>query len=186
VALRAFDTPDVILGLYTGGAHCCFVDQVYRLDEASGKFTKIEHNFLDAGASIVDLTGNHNFEFLSADARLSNAGFTDYADSPPPIQIWTVAQNRFKDITRRYRDRIAKDAARWLKAFHKHSSNGRGFIAAWAADEYLLGHGALVKSQLAGALKAGHLRVPGAFGGPSAKKFVGELQSLLRKLGYRR
>ncbi len=186
VALRAYSTPDVVLGLYTGGAHCCFVDQVYRLNDAAGTFTKIEHNFLDAGAEIRDLNGDRNYEFLSADARLSNAGFTDFADSPAPLQVWTVARNRFQDITRSYPRRLAKDAARWLASFRSHTRNGRGRIAAWAADEYLLGHRALVASQLAGALKAGHLGVPASFGGPRPAKFVAQLQTLLRKLGYTR
>jgi hypothetical protein len=186
VALRAYDTPDVVLGLYTGGAHCCFVDQVYRLNGGPGTFTKIEHNFLDAGAEIRDLNGDRNYEFLSADARLSNAGFTDFADSPAPLQIWTVAHNRFQDVTRSYPRRLAKDAATWLASFRSHPRNGRGRIAAWAADEYLLGHRALVASQLAGALRAGHLGVPASFGGPRPAKFVTQLQTLLRKLGYTR
>jgi hypothetical protein len=176
LALRAYATPDVILGLYSGGAHCCFVDQVYRLNEQTGKFVKIEHDFLDAGAAIKDLDGDRNYEFVSGDARLS----------PAPLQIWTVAHNRFTDVTRRYPNRIAADAARWLNAFRSHTRNGRGLIAAWAADEYLLGHGALVRSQLASALKAGHLGVPAFFGGPKPAKYIGELQTLLRKLGYRR
>ena len=179
-----FGVPDVVLGLYSGGAHCCFVDQVFSLDPGTGTFVKTEHDFADAGARIVDLNGDHNYEFLSADARISNAGFTDYAHSPAPVQIFSVHNNTFRDITRRYPARLTADAAKWLRAFHRHYGNGRGLIAAWAADEDLLGRSALVKSQLAGALKAGHLGVPKSFGGPSPQKFVGQLQKLLRRLGY--
>jgi hypothetical protein len=186
VALRHGAVPDVIVGLYSGGAHCCFIDQVYRLDPNTNRFVKIEHDFLDSGARILDLNGDNSYEFLSADARISNAGFTDFADSPAPLQIFTVQRNAFRDITRKYPARLKADAARWLKAFHHHYGNGRGFIAAWAADEDLLGHPGLVSSQLAGALKAGHLRVPRSFGGPSAAKFVTQLQALLRRLGYTR
>jgi hypothetical protein len=186
VALQHFGVPDVILGLYTGGAHCCFVDQVYRLDPGTNRFIKTEHDFLDAGARIVDLNGDHNYEFLSADARISNAGFTDFADSPAPLQIFSCSHNAFHDITRTYPNRLRVDAAKWLRAFHRHPGNGRGLIAAWAADEELLGRPRLVSSQLAGALKAGHLRVPASFGGPSPAKFVVQLQALLRRLGYTR
>lgn len=184
VALQRYGVPDVILGLYSGGAHCCFVDQVYSLDPSTHRFIKTEHDFADAGARIVDLNGDHNYEFLSADARISNAGFTDFADSPAPLQIFSFSHNAFHDITRQYPTRLRADAARWLGAFHRHYGNGRGLIAAWAADEYLLGRPGLVKSQLAGALKAGHLRVPARFGGPSPAKFVAQLQTLLRRLGY--
>lgn len=186
LALQANGLPDVVLGLYTGGAHCCFVDQVYSLDPGKRSFVKTEHDFADAGARIADLNGDRSYEFLSADARLSNAGFTDYAHSPAPIQIFTFSNHRFRDITRTYPARIKKDAARWLTAFRHNFRNGRGMIAAWAADEYLLGHSALVRSQLAGALKAGHLGVPKGFGGPSPQKFVGQLQKLLGRLGYKR
>jgi hypothetical protein len=186
VALQRFGVPDVILGLYTGGAHCCFIDQVYRLDPSTNRFIKTEHDFLDAGAQIVDLNGDHNYEFLSADARLSNAGFTDFADSPAPLQIFSVSHYAFQDVTRTYPKRLKADAAKWLRAFHRHYGNGRGLIAAWAADQELLGRPGLVTSELAGALKAGHLRVPASFGGPSPAKFVVQLQALLRRLGYTR
>jgi hypothetical protein len=186
LALQANGLPDVVLGLYSGGAHCCFVDQVYSLDPGTGTLVKTEHDFADAGARIEDLNGDRNYEFLSADARLSNAGFTDYAHSPAPIQVFAFSNHRFRDITRTYPARIKKDAARWLNAFRHNLRNGRGMIAAWAADEYLLGQSALVKSQLAGALRAGHLGVPKSFGGPSPQKFAGQLQKLLGRLGYRR
>ncbi len=184
LALQANGPPDVVLGLYSGGAHCCFVDQVFSMNTASGTFSKSEHNFADAGARIEDLNGDRNYEFLSADARISNAGFTDYADSPAPVQVFAFSNHRFQDITRQYPTRIKNDASRWLRAFHHNYRNGRGLIAAWAADEYLLGHSVLVKSELAGALKARHLGVPESFGAPSAQKFVAQLQKLLRRLGY--
>ncbi len=186
VALRDGGVPDVVLGLYSGGAHCCFVDQVYRLNPKTNSFGKIEHDFADSGAQILDLNGDNSYEFLSADARIANAGFTDFADSPAPLQILSVQNNTFRDITRTYPARLKADAAMWLRLFHHHYGNGRGLIAAWAADEDLLGHPGLVKSQLAGALKAGHLRAPANFGGPSPAKFVAQLQALLHRLGYTR
>jgi hypothetical protein len=184
IALQHFGVPDVILGLYTGGAHCCFVDQVYRLDPKTNRFIKIEHDFADSGAQILDLNGDGSYEFLSADARISNGGFTDYADSPAPLQIFSVSNSAFRDITRKYPNRLKVDAAKWLSGFHRHYGNGRGLIAAWAADEDLLGHPGLVKSELAGALKAGHLRAPNGLGNQSAATFVTQLQKLLRRLGY--
>ena len=186
LALQSNGLPDVVLGLYSGGAHCCFVDQVFSLDPGTGRFVKTEHDFADAGARIQDLNGDRNYEFLSADARISNAGFTDYAHSPAPVQVFAFSNHRFRDTTRQYPGRIKQDAARWLTGFHRNFRNGRGLIAAWAADEYLLGHSALVKSQLAGALKAGHLGVPKSFGGPSAERFVAQLQKMLGRLGYTR
>jgi hypothetical protein len=184
LALQSNGPPNVVLGLFSGGAHCCFVDQVFTLNPQRGTFVKTEHDFADAGARIEDLNGDGNYEFLSADTRISEAGFTDYASSGAPIQIFAFSNNRFHDVTRQYPTRIEKDAAQWLRDFRHNYSNGRGLIAAWAADEDLLGHSAAVKSELAGALKAGHLGVPASFGAPSAQKFVVQLQKLLRRLGY--
>src|SRR5258708_4336287 len=47
--------PDVIVNLYTGGAHCCFVEQVYAYDPGTMTYTRTERNFGDPGATISDL-----------------------------------------------------------------------------------------------------------------------------------
>lgn len=184
VDLESDGSTDVVLGLFTGGAHCCFVDQVYALAPRARTFVRSEHNFLDAGAKLADLNGNGRDEFQSADARIAEAGFTDYADSGAPVQIFAFAGNRFRDVTAQYPSRIKTDAARWLSLFQHHVSNGRGLIAAWAADEYRLGDSSLVNTTLATALKKNELRAPPGFGGPSAARFIVQLKTLLGKLGY--
>ncbi|HEY2439196.1 MAG TPA: hypothetical protein VGI07_03140 [Solirubrobacteraceae bacterium] len=173
---------DVVLGLYTGGAHCCFVDQVFSYDAPTRTYVKTEHDFLDAGAKIEQL--NRRYVFRSADARLAEDALTDFADSGFPIQIWRYANRRFTDVTRSYPALIQPDAARWLHAFTHHISNGVGFIAAWAADEDLLGHYRLVSSTLAS--EARRHRLHSALGLPhnSETAFVSELKQLLRRLGY--
>ncbi len=174
--------PDVLLGLYSGGAHCCFVDQVFSLDPGTMTYVKVEHNFLDAGARIKKL--DTHYEFLSADARISEAGFTDFADSGAPIQIWRVINRRFVDVTRQYPRLIKPDAAIWMKAFRSHLRNGVGFIAAWAADEDLLGKSRLVSSTLAGLARKQRLRSTLGLPHHSETAFVAELQKALRALGY--
>ena len=174
--------PDVLLGLYSGGAHCCFVDQVFSLDPGTMAYVKVEHNFLDAGARIKKL--DTHYEFLSADARISEAGFTDFADSGAPIQIWRLINRRFVDVTRQYPKLIKPDAAIWMKAFRRHLRNGVGFIAAWAADEDLLGKSKLVSSTLAGLARKHRLRSTLGLPHHSETAFVAELQKALRALRY--
>jgi hypothetical protein len=188
-ALRVVDLDDqgsanVVLGLFSGGAHCCFVDQVYSLDPGTMTFTRVEHQFLDDPPRITDLAGDHRYEFLSADARIAEAGFSDYADSGAPIQIFAFTQGRFRDVTDAYRSRIVADAAAWLRLFNQHHANGRGLIAAWAADEDRLGNTARVNATLASALKHGDLAAAPGLGGPSPNRFVAQLRALLRRLGY--
>ncbi len=180
--LGAGSEPAVVLGLFTGGAHCCFVDQVFSYDAARRTYLKTEHNFLDAGAAIQRLGGR--VVFRSADARIAEGGLTDFADSGAPIQIWRFSGRRFIDVSRQYPALVRADAARWLNAFNQHISNGVGFIAAWAADEDLLGNSQLVSTTL-DSLAAQH-KLHSALGLPhnSAAAFVAELEQLLRRLGY--
>jgi hypothetical protein len=57
-----------------------------------------------------------------------------------------------------------------------------GVIAAWAADEDLLGHTRLVSRYLHRQAAAGHLHSSFGAGGP---RFVAKLQRFLRRRGYR-
>jgi len=174
--------PEVILGLFTGGANCCFVDQVFSYDARARAYVRSQHDFLNAGATLRRLNGR--WVFASGDSRITEAGFTDTADSGTPIQIWRFARGRFTDVTRAYPKLIRADAARWRRAFDRHISNGVGLIAAWAADEDLLGQSAVVDTTL-NRLAAQHkLRTPLGLPQHSATVFVAQLQKLLRRLGY--
>ena len=174
--------PSVVLDLFTGGAHCCEVEQVYSFDAGTMSYVKTERNFGNAGDVLKDLGHNGRFEFVGADDAFFYA-FTSYAASGAPIQIWSFRVNRFVNVTRQYPSQIKHDAAIWWRLFTKHYSDGEGLIAAWAADEDLLGQAGLVKSRLATEARQNHLR-GGPSGMPSGQKFVSALQKFLRKFGY--
>jgi hypothetical protein len=173
--------PDVIVDLYTGGAHCCSVEQIFSFDAVTGTYVLTQHDFEDPGEEIKDLGHNGQYEFLTADDSFAYA-FTDYADSGLPIEILAFASGRFTNVTRQYPKLIAKDAAAYLKYFKHDLGDGEGLIAAWAADEDNLGHRKLVASTLAKYLKAGDLR--GGFSSP--KSFIKALNKLLHHDGYLR
>ena len=170
---------EVVLELYSGGANCCFVDQVFSLDPGTMTYVKTQHDFL-FGAVIERLAGR--WLFRSGDGNFMCA-FTDCADSGQPIQFWSFRAHRFHNVTRQHPKQIAADAASWLHLFKHHLVNGVGFIAAWAADEELLGHNKLVQSTLAGYAHQGDLR-DGSAGVATGKKFIAKLNKLLRQLGY--
>jgi hypothetical protein len=180
VELEPGGEPSVVLDLYTGGAHCCSVEQVFSFDPAAGTYVLSQRNFGDPGERLVDLGHDGRVEFLTADDSFAYA-FTDFAHSGLPIKILTFAGGRFTDATRHYPKLIARDAAMYLKAFKHNLSNGEGLVAAWAADEENLGHRKLVTSTLAKYLKAGDLR-----GGTYApgQKFIRALNKLLKKDAY--
>jgi hypothetical protein len=89
------------------------------------------------------------------------------------------------DITRQFPKLIAHDAAGWMQDFKdqakQHYPDTTGLVAAWAADEDLLGHHKLVARFLARQARLGHLNSPVE---PGGKKFVRALQKMLRKDGY--
>jgi hypothetical protein len=184
VDLEGTGEPDVVLDLYSGGAHCCTVVQVFSFDPATATYVKTEQEFGDPDAKVVDLGHNGHFEFLTADDSFAYR-FTDFAASGLPIEIYTFANRHFTDVTRSYPKLIAKDAALWLRAFkaqaRQHYPDSVGVIAAWAADEDLLGHTKLVARYLHQQAVAGHLNAPFATGGT---KFVAKLQKFLRRRGY--
>ncbi|MBV8432137.1 MAG: hypothetical protein JO244_13300, partial [Solirubrobacterales bacterium] len=152
--------PDVLLDLFSGGAHCCSIEQVFSFDPGTMTYVKTERDFGDPGEEIVDLGHNGRYEFLTADDSFAYE-FTDFAASGLPIQILTFANRRFTDVTRSYPRLVAKDAARWRRVFrslgHDHYADSVGVAAAWAADEALLGHVRLVNRFLASQARAGHL-----------------------------
>lgn len=184
VDLEHTGEPDVVLDLYSGGAHCCTVVQIFSFDPGTSSYAETERVFGDPDARIVDLSHDGRFEFLTADDTFAYR-FTDYAASGLPIQILTFANGRFTDVTRSYPQLVAKDAALWLKAFkgmaRNHYSDSVGVIAAWAADEDLLGHTKRVSRYLHQQAAAGHLN--GSFT-PGGTKFIANLQKFLRRRGY--
>jgi hypothetical protein len=174
--------PAVVLGLYTGGAHCCFVDQAFAWDARRHVIVETQHNFLDAGALIQHLGGR--VVFKSADARIAEDALTDYADSGAPLQIWRFSGRRFIDITHLYPALVTADAARWMAAFKHHVRNGVGFIAAWAADEDVLGNSHLVATTLASLAHQNKLHAAPGLSTDSEHGFVTAITHLLRQLGY--
>jgi hypothetical protein len=177
-------SPDVVVDLYTGGAHCCSIVRVYRSGAASGTYTSVQRDFWDPGTRLETIRGG--YAFLSADSRFEYE-FTSFAFSGDPTQIWWLRAGRFVDVTRRFPAQITADAARWWRSYvaNRRQGLGLGFIAAWAGDEDLLGKGALVVHTLATQNAAGFLRSgDGQTHGGSA--FITALTKLLERYGYAR
>jgi hypothetical protein len=165
----------VVLDLYSGGAHCCSLEQVFSYDARARTYRQVERNFGDPLAELKVLGRDGRSEFVSADDRFASA-FTSFAGSGLPIQIFSFSSGRFHDVTRSYPALIVKDAARWWRVYRSNLIDGQGVIAAWAADEYMLGKAAAARRTLDSERAKQHL----------TKSFVRELETFLRRNGYGR
>jgi hypothetical protein len=183
--LEGNEQPNVVLGLSTGGAHCCTVVQVFSYDPGTMTYGITEHDFGDPGALLRTLEGNPRPVFESGDDRFAYK-FATYAGSAFPLEIWSFQEGRFVNATRSFATQIAAQAASLFKGFLAGRGHGEGLgaIAAWAADEDELGHSALVASVLAREQRHGELRSHEHYG-PSGAAFVRALGRFLKRTGYR-
>lgn len=177
--------PDVVLGLYSGGAHCCFVDLVFS-PGSSSKYAALEIDLGDPGARLVVLPGSPFDAFMTADDSFAYQ-FTDFAASGLPIKILRLEQGRVVNVTRQYSSSIRSDAKTWLAAFRSmassHYADSVGVIAAWAADQYSLGRSSSADRFLEQQAAAGHLNsllTPSLNGAT----FVTRLEKFLHRRGY--
>jgi hypothetical protein len=173
--------PEVVLDLYTGGAHCCFLSRFYRFDGTT--YVPADRNFGDPGYRIADLDGDGVKELVTRDDRFGYA-FTAFAFSLMPVRIYELRAGGWELVTTRFPDQIRKDAkANWayfLKA--RRYNEPRGAIAAWAADQFMLGHRATARHTLRRLARLG--RLPGFEPPKRQSAFVSKLLRFLARRGY--
>jgi hypothetical protein len=174
--------PDVVLDLFTGGAHCCLESEVVALT-GDDSVHRAQHDWGDAGYRLRDLDRDGSREFVSADDRFAYA-FTAYAYSALPVQIWSFRGDRFADVTGSHRAAVRADARRWWRAYRRTSARAfpQGVLAAWAADRYRLGRRAQARAFVRAQARHGKLRA--AMGARRATRFAAQLDRTLRRWGY--
>lgn len=158
-SLYGHDGEDVVLALWSGGADCCTLADVYVPSAAMGSYVLDQHNFGEAGFALRDIGPKGRPEFVSADWHFYCV-FTYCAASALPLQIYQFDAEKFVNVTRSYPKLISADAARWYTLYFKNPKQHLAAIIAWAADEYNLGSQAsaikVLKRQVAhGHMKAG-------------------------------
>jgi hypothetical protein len=185
VDLNGDGTTQVVLDLYSGGAHCCSLDEVYSVDPVSLAVTRAERVWGDPTAPLQDLAHDGRLEFLTADDRFAYR-FDAYAFSGLPLLIERFSGGRFVDVTDTFGALVTADATRWYRLYREsiRSHTGLGALAAWAADEERLGHEALVARVLARENRHGHLRSDGA-PWKGGRAYITDLQRFLARTGYR-
>jgi hypothetical protein len=186
--LDADGEPEVVLDLYTGGAHCCVEALVYRYHPERRAYLGRRYGFGNAGYRMVDPDRDGRPELESADDRFAYA-FTSYAASVLPLRIFRLERGQLVDVTRRFPALIRREADRlwhgYLRARRDRGNDLRGLLAAWAADMHLLGRGQEAWSRLEQAYRRGDLGPrPSLAGWPQGRAYLRALRALLRRAGY--
>ncbi len=178
--------PEVTVDINSGGVHCCAELWAYRFTGSSYVSAAI-----GTGSSPYterDLNRDSKPEWVTADPRFEYL-FTSFAGSGVPLRVYTYTGGRFALVTRSYPALVRADAARWWRIYLRGRTQPagardvRGFLAAWAADEYLLGKGAKVWPALNASLRRGELNGLRILG-PTGASYITKLRRELRKLGY--
>ena len=176
--------PEVVVDMYTGGAHCCEIARVYRFTGSGYKHAT--KSLGDPGYTLKDLDGDGRAEFVTADDRFAYR-FTAFAYSGFPIQVWRYDAGHFANVTTGFPAAIRKDARKWFHAYRKEArtkdGDARGVLAAYVADEYLLKRGSVARRELRVARRHGWLK--GYPGWKSGSAYITDLLGFLKRTHYR-
>jgi len=187
--LGSSENRDVVLSLYSGGAHCCTIEQVYVPQNPSKRYEEVEHDFGDPGVRLMPIGVDGSDVFVSANDAFAYK-FTDYAASGMPIEILAFSGGTFHNVTRKFPQLIAKDADQWIHAFRadaaSHYSDTVGVVAAWVADEDMLGRAAIAQQFLQREAAEGHLNSALGSFEPHGEHYVSVLETFLHRQGYSR
>jgi hypothetical protein len=173
--------PEILIGFYSGGAHCCLFSAIYRYDAAAKSYTPTVYSWGDAVASfqLRQLDPQRAIpQLISRDSGFAYL-FSAYAFSGFPLQIWEYQQGKLLDVTRQYPKLIYDNAYfNWLQIQRMNqdpaqSQYARGPIAAYMADKYMLGQE-----------KDGWARMHQVYQGNDKAKFFADLRQFLIESGY--
>jgi hypothetical protein len=167
-----------VVALTLDGAHCCAILRSY-----TGSAQPAEHNFGNAWPQLVADAGQP--VIAAADDAFFYA-FASYAASAAPLSLYIVRDGAFVDVTREHPDLVRADAARLWNSFTDRSANGGSpisVIAAWVADECLLGRDAEAWQTVAEENTDGALASTDP-GYPTGDAYVSNLQVFLASHKY--
>jgi hypothetical protein len=189
VTIRDLDgdgEPEVLVDLYTGGAHCCSYTVILRFD--GGTYRGTVALWGDPGYGLRDLDRDGRPELVTADDRFAYT-FTSYAASFLPLRIESYDHGTLTDVTSQFRSLVSAEAsslwAEYLKVRRNRANDVRGLLAAWLADEYRLGRADEGWKQLEAAYRRGELSAPRVDPlWPTGRKYVRALRAFLVKAGY--
>lgn len=177
--------PEVSFDTFSNGAHCCTTQRIYAYRPATNSYRRVLSQYWgNAGYAVKDLDGDGTAELSGGDDSFAYA-FSSYASSvfPPKVLSFRLDQATgkatVKTVTRRFPALIRAAAAPLLKEIRKAKPAAdheiQGFIAAYVAEQYLLGRGSVGKAELVRARGRGLTQLG----------FQTNLLDFLKRAGYR-
>lgn len=168
--------PEVIVDLYSGGAHCCFSSSIYSYQGDRDGYDSINWFWGNLEYDLRDIEGDGIVEFKTSDNRFAYA-FSSYAASRFPPQFWRFQNGEMVNVTENYPNLVYGYAYQIWQEFQanggQYKEADRAILAAYLASKYLLGQGA-----------DGWQRVRQVYQWGDRADFFSNLQDFLQETGY--
>lgn len=183
--------PEVIVDVYTGGAHCCSISAIYGWDAATSSYRRVIRFWGDPSYSLEAIGGGPAPVLVTNDYRFAYA-FCAYACSAMPVQVFRYEPFRLVDVTTQFPQQLRTQVRDLRATIRRLSRRGgerfaiRGMLPALCADLYRLDRGDACRRALNQALRRGWLRSRGELDfGPSGRAYVSRVLRFLDRTGYR-
>lgn len=186
-------TPVVLIGVASAGANCCTDLRILTPSGQSTSWSWLDDPVGSAPVH-VELIGSKP-AIVTANSAFAYR-FTDFAASGMPILVQQIRDGAIVDVTRQYPSLVSEDAASWWHRYLASPGDPLGVLAAWTADECLLGQQASAfttlghinaQGQLADAAVSGSAASSGPgniLHWPQGSAYIAALQSFLVSSGY--
>jgi hypothetical protein len=174
--------PEVLVDVFTGGAHCCALTEIMRL--VGTTYSIREASWGNVGYDLRDLGSDGIPEIVTADDAFS-AAFSSFASSVLPPRVIAYRGGQLLVATRLFPGVVRaglRSARRTLRRLVRRRFETLGAVAAVTADLYLLRRGREVRPFLRG-LRRRHRLI--SFAGPAPRSFERTLLAFLHRRGYR-
>jgi hypothetical protein len=126
-------TPVALVGLTTGGVHCCTTVRAVPADGGA----VVDHAFDNYQPWLRNTADG--VVLVSADNAFAGQ-FSSFAGSGSPLQLFSWTGSAFADVTRRHLDLVLDDAQHYRAAYDDPAEPEKlGYLAGWVADECVAG-----------------------------------------------
>jgi hypothetical protein len=186
VQLDATPEPEVVFTLHSQGAHCCIYGEVFRWDEATGRYVLTLHDFQDFGYRLEDLRRNGRPLFVGSDSRLAYR-FSCFICTIHPPRIWEYRAGKFTDVTRSHPGEAKEFLARVNRLYRRVRGDYdvRGILSSLVAGKCLLGNCKGGFKVVRKAIRSGYVRRLDRYEiGAHGPRYLRVLRRFLGRLGY--